>query len=117
MLPSLRWGFHRDGVKQIRKLKDGDGQYIWSQGVQDTPDTILNIPVDESEYIPNTFTTGLYVGILGAWEHYWIVDALDIQIKALMELYALSDQICYVGRKETDGQPVLENAFRRVTLT
>jgi HK97 family phage major capsid protein len=23
------WLFHRDAVKQISKLKDGDGQYIW----------------------------------------------------------------------------------------
>ena len=26
---NAEWLFHRDGVKQLAKLKDGDGQYIW----------------------------------------------------------------------------------------
>ena len=63
---NARWLFHTDGVCQIAKLKDGEGQYIWRESVRvGEPDRILGMPVFESQYMSNTFTTGLYVGILG----------------------------------------------------
>lgn len=115
---NLNWIFHRDGVKQIRKLKDGDGRYIWQPSVTaGEPDRILNWPVYESEYAPNTFTAGLYVGVLGNFQYYWIADALSMSIQVLMELYAEANQVGYIGRKETDGMPVLEAAFARVKLS
>lgn len=115
--PRARWVFHRDAVKAIRKLKDGEGQYLWRAGLaNDRGDTILDVPVIMSEYAPNTFTTGLYVGIIGDFSFYWIADALDMTIQVLTELYAATNQNGYICRKETDGMPVLEEAFARVTL-
>ncbi len=113
-----RWIFHRDGIKQLAKLKDGDGNYIWQLGnVQNgQPDRLLNLPVLLSEYAPNTFTTGLYVGILGDFSFYWIADALDMQFQRLVELYALTNQTALIGRLETDAMPVLEEAFVRCKL-
>jgi len=114
---NARWIFHRDTVKMIRKLKDGEGNYLWRMGLAaDRPDTILGHPFMESEYAPNTFTTGKYVGVLGDFSFYWIADALTMQIQVLTELYAESNQNGYIGRKESDGMPVLEEAFVRVTL-
>jgi HK97 family phage major capsid protein len=114
---SARWIFHRDGVKQIRKLKDGDGQYIWKAGLaSDRGDTILDMPVLMSEYAPNTFTAALYVGILGDFSYYWIADALDATIQVLVELYAATNQNGYILRLESDGMPVLAEAFARVKL-
>jgi HK97 family phage major capsid protein len=112
-----RWIFHRDGIKQIRKLKDGDGQYIWQPGIKgDRPNTILDRPYHMSEYAPNTFTTGKYVGIIGDLSYYWYVDILSMRIQRLNELYAETNQVGFIGRWEGDGMPVLENAFARVTL-
>ena len=112
-----RWIFHRDALKNIRKLKDGEGNYLWRAGISsDRPDTILDLPFDESEYAPNTFTAGEYVGILGDFSYYWIADALDMQIQVLDQLYAETNQTGFIGRKETDGMPVLEEAFVRVKL-
>jgi HK97 family phage major capsid protein len=112
-----RWIFHRDALKQIAKLKDGEGRYIWEQSVQvGQPDRILGFPVHMSEFAPNTFTTGLYVGILGDLSHYWIADALTMQLQRLVELYAETNQIGFIGRMEVDGMPVLEEAFVRVKL-
>jgi len=116
--PRLRWIFHRDAVKNISKLKDGEGQYIWQASViAGDPDRLLSFPVHKSEYAPNTFTSGNYVGILGDFSNYWIVDALDMEVQRLVELYAASNQIGFIGRMECDGMPVLEEAFVRVTLT
>ncbi len=114
---NCKWIFHRDGVKQLSKIKDGEGRYIWQQSVVlGDPDTILKFPVMESEYAPNTFTTGLYVGILGDFNQYWIVDALTLTIQVLLELYATTNQNGYLSRMETDGMPIKQNAFARVKL-
>jgi HK97 family phage major capsid protein len=114
---SLRWIFHRTAVKNIRKLKDGDGQYLWRPGLAgDSGDRILDIAFLMSEWAPSTFTTGLYVGIIGDFRFYYIVDALDVTIQVLTELYAETNQVGYIGRCEVDGMPVLEEAFTRVKL-
>lgn len=111
------WLFHRDGVKQIAKMKDLEGQYIWQPSkIAGEPDTLLGMPVEQSEYAPNTFTTGLYVGLLGDFSYYWIADALDMQIQVLRELYAETNQTGYISRIESDGMPVLAEAFARVKL-
>lgn len=117
MSPNLRWVFHRSAVKQIRKLKDGDGQYLWSPGlVGDVTDRILNVPVITSEYAPSTFTSGLYVGLLGDFSYYWIVDGMSLSIQRLVELYAGTNQDGFFGRMRLDGMPVLQTAFSRVKL-
>jgi len=111
------WIFHRDAIKMLRKLKDGDGQYIWNPDIKGgQPDMILARPYKMSEYCPATFTSGLYVGIIGDFSNYWIADALDMRVQRLNELYAATNQIGFIGRLESDGMPVLEEAFARVKL-
>lgn len=115
--PRAKWLFHRDGVKQLAKLQDDMGRYIWADSVRvGEPDLLLGIPAFMSEYAPNTFTTGLYVGILGDFKFYSIVDALDFSVQRVVELYAGSNQTGFIGRLESDGMPVLEEAFVRVKL-
>lgn len=115
---TAEWLFHRDAVKMIAKLKSAvDGQYYWQPSKQaGEPDMLLGRPVNQSEYVPNTFTSGLYVGMFGDFSHYWIADAMDMQIQVLKELYAETNQTGYIGRLESDGMPVLEEAFARVKL-
>lgn len=111
------WIFNRTAIKQIAKLKDNDGQYIWQPSmIAGTPDMLLTRPVNSSEYAPSTFTTGLYVGLYGDLSNYWIVDSRAVEIQALFELYARTNQVDYIGRIETDGQPVVAEAFARVKL-
>lgn len=111
------WLFHRDAVKMLAKIKDGDGQYLWQASrTAGEPDMLLGRPVNMSEYAPNTFTTGLYVGMFADFSKYWIADAMDMQVQVLKELYAETNQTGYIGRLETDGMPVLEEAFARVKL-
>lgn len=114
---SAEWLFHRDAVKMIAKLKDGEGQYLWQESVREgEPDRLLGRPVTMSEYAPNTFTTGLYVGLYGDLRHYWIVDSLAMQMQRLDELYAATNQVGFIARYEGDGAPTLAEAFARVTL-
>src|SRR5690606_12018112 len=54
---SAEWMFHRDGILKISLLKDGNDRYLWQPAVTaGQPDRILNLPVVESEHVPNTFT-------------------------------------------------------------
>jgi HK97 family phage major capsid protein len=113
------WLFHTDAVSAISKLKGAaDGQYLWHPGLRGgMPDTLLTRPVYESQYMPHTFTAGLYVGILGDFKAgYWIVDALGMEIQRLVELYATTNQTAFIARMESDGMPVLAEAFARVQL-
>lgn len=111
------WLFHRDAIKMIAKLKDGDGQYLWRESLREgEPDRLLGRPLMMSEYAPNTFTSGLYAGILGDFSNYWIVDSMMMQMQRLVELYAETNQTGFIGRYEGDGAPVLAEAFARVKL-
>lgn len=117
------WLFHRDGVKSVAKLRSdsgagaGTGDYLWEPSKQrGEPDMLLGLPVYQSEYVPNTFTTGLYVGMVADFSYYWVVDNLQVQIQRLAELYAANNQTGFILRQETDAMPVLAEAFARVKL-
>ncbi len=115
--PRARWLFHRDAIKLIAKIKDGEGRYMWEPAVRASePDLLRGRPLTISEYAPNTFTTGQYVGMYGDFSNYWIADSMSMELQRLVELYAETNQIGFIGRLETDGMPVLEEAFARVTL-
>lgn len=112
-----QWLFHRDAVKLLAKLKDGEGQYIWQPAKTEAdPDMLLGRPLLMSEYVPNTFTASQYVGMFGDYSNYWIADALNLQIQRLTELYAETNQTGFIGRMESDGAPTLAEAFARVKL-
>jgi len=110
------WLAHRSFIKKIRKLKDGNGNYLWEASIKaGTPDTILNRPVIQSEYAPSTFTTGLYAALFGDFSKYYIVDDIGtLEIQKLVELYAATNQDGFIGRMECDGMPVLAEAWSRL---
>lgn len=117
--PSCAWLFHRSAMAQIRKLKDNQGGYLWKpgQGLEsNVGDTLLGKPVNESEYVPNTFTSGLYVGMIAAWRYYWIADSLQMEVQRLNELLARRSLVEFIGRAESDGMPTIEEAFVRGKL-
>ena len=112
---NARWLFHRLMVASVRKLKDGQGNYVWRAGLAaDQGDTILDIPFIMSEFAPSTFADNDYVGMLGDFSFYWIAEALQFEIQRLVELYAEANQVGFIGRQEADGMPVLAEAFVRL---
>lgn len=111
------WIFHRDVMAVIIKIKDTTNQPIFRTGtVVGEPDTLLGAPIFISEYAPNTMTTGLYVGLFGDLSNYYICDSLDFQVQRLNELYAETNQVGFIGRLQSDGMPVMAEAFARVKL-
>lgn len=116
-MTKAQWLFHRDGISQLAKLKNGDGGYIFDLSDKPgVPDMLLGRPLMMSEFVPNTFTASQYVGMFGDFSFYWIADSLALQVRRLNELFALTNQIGIIGRMETDGMPVLAEAFSRIKL-
>lgn len=114
-MKKAQWLFHRDGVKLIALIKDAENRYIFE--MTDTPgalDNLLGRPLNMSEYVPNTFTTGKYVGMFADFSWYWIADSLALRIKRLNELFSLTSEVGFIFDKETDGMPVLSEAFARI---
>lgn len=121
--PKTRWILARQIINVARKLKDTTNNYLWSPGLGPgggltggLPATLVDVPYLVSEFAPYTQTTGLYVGIIGDFSFYWIAEALGLEIQVLMELYARTSQVGYIGRMELDGMPVLEEAFSRLKM-
>lgn len=109
--------FSRTAIKIARKLKDGNGQYLWLPGLGGTPGMILDRPYVMSEYVPSTFTTGLYVGMFADFKAgYWIADSLGMTVEDVSILKRLKNLAAILASKETDGAPVLAEAFSRLIL-
>lgn len=114
------WVLHRLILKIVRKLKDDNGQYIWTPdggigqaAVYGHPATILGMPYFESEYAPTSTSAGEYGIVLGDFKKYMIADGAFARVKRLNELYARTKQIGFQLVASVDGQPVLEEAFAR----
>ena len=111
---AARWLLNKDIVKVLRKIKDGEGRYIWQGAIAaGEPDMLLDVPVVRSTFAPKDTGSGKYVALLGDFSYYWIADALPLKITRLVELLARRRKVGFLGEKETDGMPVLEEAFVR----
>ena len=115
--PRACWIMNRATVKEVAKIKDSDGQYIWQpSGQLGQPDRLLGAPVYMSEFAPATMTAGLYVAVYGDLSYYWICDADALYLQVLNELYATTNQVGYLFQYFGDGAPVVGEAFARLKM-
>lgn len=99
-------------VKAIRKLKDGQGQYLWQPSVTaGKPDTILNRPVVTSQYMP-TAAAGEKTILFGDFSYYWIADRQGRTFKRLNELYAANGQVGFLAWQRLDAKLILPEAVK-----
>ena len=106
------WLLNDATVKQIRKLKDSTGQYLWQPSlVAGTPDTILGRPVKTSAFMP-TAAAGAKTIAFGDFKYYWIADRQGRTFKKLSELFAATGQIGFMGTQRVDGKLILPEAIK-----
>ncbi len=117
---SLRSPYRKNGVfvmndatiKAIRKLKDGNGHYLWQPSIQaGQPDTILNRPVKTSSYVP-TIAAGAKTIAFGDLNYYWVADREGRSFQRLNELYAATGQVGFKGTQRVDGKLILPEAIK-----
>ena len=127
------WLINRFHHKDIRNMTDGNGNPVWMPAGLGSVlnavsyDTLLTRPIYMSEYAPVSTAYGSSsqtvaitgssgditgrVAVFGDFSNYWTATALDLQIDHLIELKALTAQDLFIARIETDGAPVLSEAF------
>lgn len=99
-------------IKAIRKLKDGNGQYLWQPSLQaGTPDTILNRPLRTSAYMPVLAASAKSI-VFGDFSYYWVADRQGRAFKRLNELYATTGQVGFLATQRVDGKLILPEAIK-----
>ena len=107
---------------QLMLLKDGNGRYLWKPGLEiGKPDTILGHEIYTSTYMPaitNVAATdaGKKVLLFGDFDYYWIADRTNRSMKRLDELYAVNDQVGFLGTQRVDGKLILPEAMQVLKL-
>ena len=99
-------------VKVIRKLKDGNGQYLWQPSVTaGQPDTLLSRPLKTSAYVPS-IAAAAKVMAFGDFGYYWVADRQGRSFQRLGELYAATGQVGFKATQRVDGKLILAEAIK-----
>ena len=99
-------------VRDLRKLKNGHGDYLWQPAVTaNTPDSIMNRPVYTSAFMP-TIEAGAKSILFGDLSYYWIADREGRTFQRLNELYAPTGQVGFLSSERVDGKLILPEAVK-----
>lgn len=110
------WIMNDATIKLLRKLKDGNGNYLWAPGLlAGQPDTLLNQKVLTSNYMPLP-TAGNKAVLYGDYQYYWLADREGRSLQRLNELYAANDQIGFKVTQRVDGRLVLREAVKCLAM-
>ncbi|WP_370334838.1 phage major capsid protein [Parvularcula marina] len=97
-----RFIMNRTVASSIRKLKDLEGNYIWSPGLAaGQPSTLLGFPVTESEDMPDVGTSTTPVAFGDFARGYLIVDRAGIQV--LRDPYSAKPYVLFYTTKRVGG--------------
>lgn len=97
------WLVNRPLVTEIRKMKDGDGNYLWQKGdiTQGKPATLLSYPIWEDDYMPVKAANSYSLGF-GDWaKTYLILDRLGSTV--LRDPYTAKPYVAFYTRKRVGG--------------
>ena len=98
-------------VATVRKLKDGNGAFMWQPSyMAGEPDRLCGYALQTSSYAPET-------GIaFGDFSYYKIGDRGTRSFAKLSELYAENGMIGYIMKERVDGILTLQKAVQLLTL-
>ena len=106
---------------KLMTLKDGESQYIWKPSMEvGKPDTLLGHPIRTSQYMPalagTTADKSKKVMLFGDFGYYWIADRGSRTLQRLNELYAITDQVGFIGTQRVDGKLILSDAVKLLKM-
>ena len=101
-------------VAAIRKLKDGNGNYLWQPALQaGQPDRLLGYELYTSPYVP-TLAAGAYTVAFGVFKNYWVADRAGRTVQRLNELYSTNGQVGFVATERVDGKIILPEGIQLI---
>lgn len=102
--PQASWMFHDQILLYIKKLKDGNGRYLWQSSLADgVPDTLDGQPITINQSMANAVATGNLTMAYGAFSKYKIRDVAEVRMLRLIERYADQDMTGFVMFTRSDG--------------
>lgn len=103
-------------ISAIRKLKDGNGVYLWQPSLQaGEPDKLLGYDLYTSPYVP-TMAAGAFTVAFGDFRNYWIADRAGRIVQRLNELYATNGQVGFVATERVDGKVILPEGIQLLKM-
>lgn len=122
--PSLRWTCHRNLYRSIAGLTSTTGEPLWLVSLRaGEPDLLVGVPVELSEYAPagtganNTYASGDYPAVLGAFHQYDVLDSIDMAIQVDASIERRRGVVVYIVRRKVDGCPRQVEAFVRLKVS
>jgi len=110
-LPNAWFVMPRSVLTQVRKFKDGDGNYIWRPGLQrGTPDTLLGFPVLLAEDVPAIAADSLSIAFGSFRDAYTIVDRHGMRV--LRDPYTAKPHTIFYTYKRVGGDVVNYDAIK-----
>jgi HK97 family phage major capsid protein len=105
------WVTNRALVAEIRKFKDGQGQYLWQPGLQSgQPQSILGYPVAEMEDVAAKAADSLSIAFGNIREAYTIVDRIGI--RTLRDPFTSKPYVLFYTTKRVGGAMVNSEAVK-----
>ena len=110
------WLLKRGTIKEIRKLKDGNDQYLWQPGLAgEQPATILDQPYLECPDMPAVSGDSYPVAFGDFGRGYLIVDRT--QMNVLRDPYSSKPLVEFEAYRRVGGQVVLPEAIKLLHVT
>ena len=103
-------------IGAVRKLKDGNGVYLWQPSLQaGEPDKLLGYELYTSPYVPQ-MAAGAFSAAFGDFRNYWIADRSGRTVQRLNELYSTNGQVGFVATERVDGKVILPEGIRLLKM-
>ena len=124
LIHSVKSGYRKKAVfllndstaKALRRLKDGNGQYLWQPGLKEgQPDKLLSYRLVTSAYMPEV-ASGAKPVLFGDFSSYWIADRQGRSFQRLNELYAATGQIGFRATQRVDGRLVQSEGLKCLAM-
>jgi HK97 family phage major capsid protein len=113
--PTCKFMFSDGTLKALRKLKDGEGDYIWQAAnpKDGAPATILQSPYVINQDVA-AIGTGAKSVAFGDFNKYVVRMVKEFAIRRLVERYADYDQTGFIGFTRLDGELLDTAAVKRL---
>lgn len=112
-LANASWVLNRTTLAAVRKLKDGDGTYLWEKSFQpDQPFTLLGLPVTLAEDMPVIAANSLSIAFGDFRAAYLIVDRTGIRV--LRDPYTEKPYVQFYTTRRVGGDVVNFEAIKLI---
>lgn len=103
-MPGVGYMFHDTILKALRKLKDGEGRYLWQAGANSgAPDTLNTFPYTINQDMQSSIATATITVLFGEMSAYKIREVGQIVLRRLDERYAELNETAFLALTRGDG--------------